>query len=268
MSVAPTALCVTLARYWRAYSARSTGLSWLLVPVPLRVDISLTSVAYRISIPIALVEQVLPNVGCRVLPPGPAVKPRSPSVSTAAGCQERVLNILSWVLLSIRNRASQSRGSAASTGEWDPNALARSLDEAISLLDSRPSSNDMSRCIVVVLQAYFLLLKDDKRRAVMLTEPIADLVGDNPLVLHLPIVWSLMACVRALLGGANRTIAAERLQLAMEPLAPHLGSSSEESVVVQELLRVFNKQKRGSVAAAAGSAGSLAAEGSMLLRQK
>lgn len=211
-------------------------------------------------------KQVLPNVGCSVVPPGPAVKPRSPAVSTPAACQERVLNILSWVLLSIHNRSGPSRSSATLTGEWDPNALAGNLEEASSLLDSWPSPNDMSRCIVVVLQAYFLLLKDDRRRAVVLTEPIADLVADNPLVLHLPIVWSMMECVRALLNSANRTIAAERLQLAMEPLASHRGCSPEESVVVQELLRAFNKQKRGERGSA--EATSPAAAGNMLMRQK
>lgn len=205
-------------------------------------------------------------MGCRVVPPGPAVKSRSPPVSTPAACQERVLNILSWVLLSIHNRSGPSSSSATATGEWDPNALAGNLEEAYSLLDSWSSPNDMSRCIVVVLQAYFLLLKDDRRRAVVLTEPIADLVADNPLVLHLPIVWSIMACVRALLISANRTIAAERLELAMEPLASHRGCPPEESVVVQELLRVFNKQKRGERGSA--EATSPAAAGSMLIRQQ
>lgn len=132
-----------------------------------------------------------------------------------------------------------------STGQWDPDALSKDVDEAKNLLDkfSMTGMNDMSKCIVMVLQAYFLLLlKSDRTGAVMITEPLVDLVADNPTILHLPILWSMLGCVRALLGSSNRTIAVERLQSAMDPLAARLGFSSDESLIEQELMRVFQQE--------------------------
>lgn len=179
-----------------------------------------------------------------------------------------MLKILSFVLLSIHNRARPSRAPMVSTGEWRPNDLAGYVDEAKGLLDkgARVGPNDMSRCVVIVLQAYFLLLKDDRRRAVVITERLADVVGDNPLVLHLPIVWSMVGCVRALLESANRTIAVERLQSAMEPLASHLGFSSEGSMIEQELMSVFVPKQRP--VRRGGVAGAPEAQDNILIRQK
>lgn len=175
-------------------------------------------------------------------PPGSANK-TGLSTSKPAACQERVLNILSFVLLAIHNRSSSSdTDPAMATGEWDPKVMTEHVYEAKALLDKGSAGggpNDISRCIVVVLQAYFLLLTDNRRQAIVITEPLADLVADNPLVLHLPIVWSLVGCVRVLLKGANRAIAVERLESAMEPLASHLGFSTDASFVEQELMSVF-----------------------------
>lgn len=204
-------------------------------------------------------------------PPGSSNRAGIPSSSNPAACQERVLNILSYVLLAIHNRSSRSNlagNPAMSTGDWDPKAMTEHIYEAKALLDKGSAGggpNDISRCIVVVLQAYFLLLTNNRRQAIVITEPLADLVADNPLVLRLPIVWSLVGCVRVLLDGADRTIAVERLQSAMAPLANHLGFSTDESLVEQELMSVFNgkqglTKRKGattapSAAAAAASAG-------------
>lgn len=181
------------------------------------------------------------TIGCRVDPPGDVSKAGiSPNNPTA--CQERVLNILSFVLLAIHNRSSSPKSTAdpaMSTGDWDLKAMTEHVYEAKALLDKAPSGpNDISRCIVVVLQAYFLLLTNNRRQAIVIAEPLADLVADNPLVLHLPIVWSLVGCVRMLLKSASRSIAVERLQSAMEPLASH-GFSTDASLVEQELMGVF-----------------------------
>lgn len=189
--------------------------------------------------------QVLATIECRVERPGPAVKPGSPLFKSPAAYQERILKILSFVLFTIHNR-SKTRDQAIPTTDWDPPTLAALVDEAKVLFDkgTLAGPNDMTYCIVVVLQAYFLILSGDKRQAVMITEKVADLVVDNPFVLHLPIVWSMVGCVRALLVSANRAIAIERLQLAMEPLASHLSFSSEGSLVEQELMSVFGGQPR------------------------
>ncbi|CAN0183931.1 unnamed protein product [Scytosiphon promiscuus] len=227
--------------------------------------------------------KVVGSIGCRVEPPGSANKAGIPSAKNPAACQERVLNILSYVLLAIHNHSygSGSSSSAAAaavaavgmgtcTGEWNPKALTEHVYEAKALLDEGAvggGPNDISRCIVVVLQAYFLLLTDSRRQAIVITEPLADLVTDNPLVLHVPIVWSLIGCVRVLLDQANRTIAVERLQTAMEPLAAHRGFSTNASLVEQELMRVFEgkptvtiKRKGATTAlSAAGAAASAAA---------
>lgn len=202
-------------------------------------------------------------------PPGPPEKPGTGSFNTPAAYQERVLKLLSFVLLAIHNRALQHVNPATSTGEWQAGVLAGYVDEAKCLLDmvAAVAPNDMSRCVVIVLRAYFLLLNDDKRQAVAITEPIADLVGDNPLVLHLPIVWSIVGCARSLLEGANRTIAVERLQSAMEPIASRLGFSSEGSLIQQELMSVFHtKQRPARGGSAAGGAAPLSQD--ILLRQK
>ncbi|CAM9317946.1 unnamed protein product, partial [Hapterophycus canaliculatus] len=226
--------------------------------------------------------KVVSSIGCRVEPPGSANKAGIPSAKNPAACQARVLNILSYVLLAIHNhssgRGSSSplvaaggrRGPGTSTGEWNPKALTEHVYEAKALIDEGAvggGPNDISRCIVVVLQAYFLLLTDSRRQAIVITEPLADLVADNPLVLHLPIVWSMVGCVRLLLDQANRAIAVERLQSAMEPLAAHLGFSTDASLVEQELMRVFEgkpmaaTKRRGATTApsAAGAAAAAAA---------
>lgn len=209
------------------------------------------------------------SIGCRVDPPGSVSKAGiSPNNPTA--CQERVLNILSFVLLAIHNRSSGSNSAvdpAMSTGEWDPKAMTEHVYEAKALLDKGSAGggpNDISRCIIVVLQAYFLLLTNNRRQAIVITEPLADLVADNPLVLHLPVVWSLVGCVRMLLKSANRTIAVERLQSAMEPLASHLGFSTDASLVEQELMSVFagkpsNPKRRGATTAVSAAAAAAAA---------
>ncbi|CAM9675233.1 unnamed protein product [Ectocarpus fasciculatus] len=217
--------------------------------------------------------KVVSSIGCLVKPPGSANRAGIPSSRNPAACQERVLNILSYVLLAIHNRSSRSNlaeNPAMSTGDWDPKAMTEHVYEAKALLDKGSAGggpNDISRCIVTVLQAYFLLLTNNRRQAIVITEPLADLVADNPLVLHLPIVWSLVGCVRVLLDGADRTIAVERLQSAMEPLANHLGFSTDESLVEQELMSVFEgkpgmaKRKGATTApsAAAAAAASAAA---------
>lgn len=185
--------------------------------------------------------QVISPVNCRVDPPGPALSPSARASPVAS--QERVLEILSYVLLAIRNRADPTTDPSLSTGEWDPTGLARHMDNAKALLDGAKVPNNMARCVVVVIQAYFLLLRGDRRSAVVITEPLADLVADNPLVLHLPIVWVAIACVRALLDGAVRTIAVDRLESAMEPLSARLAFASQESAIGRELLRVFAKKK-------------------------
>lgn len=215
-------------------------------------------------------------MGCRIDPPG---QPLDPSMDEPIASQERVLKILSYVLLSIHERSVQSEDPSFGTNKWDADALAAHVDEAKGLLDKvalngTPTPNDMSRCVVVVLQAYFLALKDDRRRAIVITEQLADLVGDNPLVLHLPIVWSMVWCMRALLESANRSIAVERLQSVMEPLETHLGFSSEESMVEQELMCVFLKKQRPQPVRGRASSGSGAAtraplsRESLLMRQK
>lgn len=144
-----------------------------------------------------------------------------------------------------------------STGQWDPNALSKDVDEAKDLLDkfAMTGMNDMSKCIVMVLQAYFLLLKKNRTRAVMITEPLADLVADNPTILHLPILWSMLGCVRVLLRSSDRTIAIERLQSAMDPLVERLGFSTNESLIEQELMRVFQQKhvEQGSSGVGMGS---------------
>lgn len=211
------------------------------------------------------------SIGCRVEPPGSANR-TGLSTSKPAACQERVLNILSFVLLAIHNRSSSSNPDPAmTTGGWDPKVMTEHVYEAKALLDKGSAGsgpNDISRCIVVVLQAYFLLLTDNRRQAIVITEPLADLVGDNPLVLHLPIVWSLVGCVRVLLKSANRSIAVERLESAMEPLASHLGFSTDASFVEQELMSVFAgkavpTKRRGATTAvtAAEAAAAAAARG-------
>lgn len=216
--------------------------------------------------------QVVNGIGCRVDPPGAANR-TGLSTSKPAACQERVLNILSFVLLAIHNRSSSSDSEdpATATGEWDPKAMTEHVYEAKALLDKGSAGggpNDISRCIVVVLQAYFLLLTDNRRQAIVITEPLADLVADNPLVLHLPIVWSLVGCVRVLLKSANRSIAVERLESAMEPLASHLGFSTDASFVEQELMGAFAgksvpARRRGATTAvtAAEAAAAAAARG-------
>lgn len=222
--------------------------------------------------------QVVNTIGCRVDPPGTANKAGiSPNNPTA--CQERVLNILSFVLLAIHNHSSSGSDSTAadpamSTGEWDPKAMTEHVYEAKALLDKGGPTgpNDMSRCIVVALQAYFLLLTNNRRQAIVVAEPLADLVADNPLVLHLPIVWSLIGCVRMLLKSASRTIAVERLQSAMAPLATHVRFSTGASLVEQELMGVFTgkpamttcKRKGGATTAvsAASAAAATATAGS------
>lgn len=190
--------------------------------------------------------QVIPTIGCRVTKPEPAGKPNGASLkTTSVARQERVLRILSFVLLSIHNRSLPRADPMLSTGPWEPNALSKDVDEAKDLLDkfSTTGMNDMSKCIVIVLQAYFLLLlKSDRTRAVMITEPLADLVADNPTILHLPILWSMLGCVRVLLLSADRMIAIERLQSAMDPLATRLGFATDESLIEQELMRVFQQK--------------------------
>lgn len=209
-------------------------------------------------------------MGCRVDPPGPALSLSARASPVAS--QERVLKILSFVLLAIRNRVDPTTDPALSTGEWNPVALARHIDNAKVLLDGASGPNDMAQCVVVVLQAYFLLLRDDRRKAVVITEPLTDLVADNPLVLHLPIVWVAISCVRALLDGAIRTIAVERLESAMEPLAPRLAFASQESVVGRELLRVFNKKKdrgaRNGAGAGVGLSSTTPTAESIFIRQR
>ncbi|CAM9867124.1 unnamed protein product [Ectocarpus sp. 4 AP-2014] len=214
--------------------------------------------------------KVVSSIGCLVKPPGSSNRAGIPSSSNPAACQERVLNILSYVLLAIHNRSSRSNlagNPAMSTGDWDPKAMTEHIYEAKALLDKGSAGggpNDISRCIVVVLQAYFLLLTNNRRQAIVITEPLADLVADNPLVLHLPIVWSLVGCVRVLLDGADRTIAVERLQSAMAPLANHLGFSTDESLVEQELMSVFNgkqglTKRKGATTAPSAAAAAAAA---------
>lgn len=196
-------------------------------------------------------------MGCRVDHPGPTPVALSAPNPPAVACQDRLLRILSFVLLAIHNRADPScaASSSISTGPWDPNALARLVDQAKLLIDKTEVPSDMARCIVVVLQAYFLLLQDDHRGAVVITEPLADLVADNPLVLYFPIVWSAVASVHALMESAVRTIAMERLGSAMEPRAARLASASQESVIGRELRSVFSKKgKSRIVAGAAGRA--------------
>ena len=180
------------------------------------------------------------------MPPEPPEEPVGASLKTAVARQERVLRILSFVLLAIHDHAAPSADQTASTGPWDPDALSKSVDEAKLLLEkfAVAGHNEMSKCIVLVLEAYFvLLLKNDRVHAVMITEPLADLTGDNPTLLRLPIVWSMVGCVRTLLEGANRTIAVERLQSTMEPLASHVGFSSDESLIEKELMKVFRENQ-------------------------
>lgn len=218
--------------------------------------------------------QVVSSIGCRVDPPS-ATKTGLSSSNNPAACQERILNILSFVLLAIHNRSSSSASDPGmmATGEWDPKAMTELVYEARALLDKGSAGggrNDITKCIIVVLQAYFLLLTDNRRQAIVITEPLADLVADNPLVLHLPIVWSMVGCVRVLLQSANRTIAVERLESAMELLAAHLGFSTDGSYVEQELMSVFSgkpapTKRRGattapSAAAAAAAANAAAAQ--------
>lgn len=201
--------------------------------------------------------QVIPNVGCRVDPPSNLAASSASRLSSVAS-QERVLKILSFVLLAIHNRASPPRrggADATSTGAWDPNVLVRHLDHAKLLLDNASGPNDMALCMVVVLQAYFLLLRDNRHNAVLITEPIADLVADNPLVLHLPIVWTAVDCVKTLLENTNRMIAAERLESAMEPITARVVFASQESVVGRELMSVFEKERGGGGDPARGVAG-------------
>jgi len=194
------------------------------------------------------------SIGCRVDPP--SAKTGLSSSNNPAACQERILNILSFVLLAIHNRSASSTSrdtGMGATGEWDP------------LLDKGSAGggrNDITKCIIGVLQAYFLLLTDNRRQAIVITEPLADLVADNPLVLHLPVVWSMVGCVRVLLQGAGRQIAVERLE---SLLAAH-GFSTDASYVEQELMSVFSgkpvpTRRRGATTApsAAGAAAAAAA---------
>lgn len=185
------------------------------------------------------------TVGCQVDPPGPGYTAASAANLSTVASQERVLRILSYVLLTIHKQGQARAGvsPATPTGPWDPIALSRYVEEARVLLDTTGGPNDIAKCIVVVLQAYFLLLKDERRQAVVITEDLSDFVADNPLVLRLPIVWSAVAAVQALLESAVRVIAVGRLRSAMEPLASRLSAGVEQSVIGQELLRVFKRKE-------------------------
>ena len=227
---------------------------------------------YRLN----LAYQMVPTIGCRVEPPGPAKKPGSPTFNTTAAYQERVLRILSFVLLSIHNRSYRSQDPAFPTGNWSPKALAEYIREANALLDKAAPSgpNDMSRCVVMVLQAYFLFLSGDRTQAVVVAEKLVDLVADNPLVLQLTIVSSLVGSVRSLLECADRTIAVERLQSAMEPLSSRTGLTNGGSKIEKELTSTFVAKQRNSGrggAAAASAAAAAAAQPSresILAKQK
>lgn len=218
--------------------------------------------------------QVVPTIGCRVDPPGPAKKPGSPTFNTTAAYQERVLSILSYVLLSIHNRSYRSQDPAFPTGNWSPKALAEYIREANALLDKAAGAgpNDMTRCVVMVLQAYFLLLSGDRTQAVVVAEKLVDLVADNPLVLRLAIVSSLVGSVRSLLECANRTIAVERLQSAMEPLSARAGLSNGASKIEKELTTTFvakqRNSSRGGGGAAAAAAAAQPSRESILAKQK
>lgn len=208
-------------------------------------------------------------------PPGPAKKPGSPTFNTIAAYQERVLRILSFVLLSIHNRSYRSQDPAFPTGNWSPKGLSEYIREANALLDKGAADgpNDMSRCVVMVLQAYFLLLSGDRTQAVVVAEKLVDLVADNPLVLHLAIVSSLVGSVRALLECANRTIAVERLHSAMEPFSARAGLSKGGSKIEKELTSTFvarqrNSNRGGGGAAAAAAAANQPSRESILAKQK
>lgn len=214
--------------------------------------------------------QMVPTIGCRVDPPGPAKKPGSPTFNTTAAYQERVLRILSFVLLSIHNRSYRSQDPSFPTGNWSPKALAEYIREANALLDKAAPSgpNDMSRCVVMVLQAYFLFLSGDRTQAVVVAEKLVDLVADNPLVLHLTIVSSLVGSVRSLLECTNRTIAVERLQSAMEPLSSRAGLTTG-SKIEKELTSTFvAKQRNSGRGGASAAAAAQPSRESVLAKQK
>lgn len=199
-------------------------------------------------------------MGCAV--DSPALEPSADtarSLSPAAS-QQRVLQILSYVWLAIHEQAATSVERAT---EWDPSALLMWLDEANRLLNDFNGPNDMARCLVSTLKAYFLLLSGDCRGAVAIVEPLADLVSDNPLVLHLPVVWTAVLCVRTLLAEEARVVAVDRLKSAMEPLAPRLATMCEGCLVGRELMCVFKEGRAASRAPSrpGGRAG-------LLLRQK
>lgn len=198
--------------------------------------------------PLSLAQlQVVPSLGCRVDAPASALSVAELTNLPSTASQARVLKILSFVLLAIHNRAQALSGaveSSVSTGPWNPVVLTPHVDQAKLIVDGARGHNDMARCLVVVLQAYFMLLRDDRRRAVVITEPLADLVADNPLVLHLHVVWSAVSAVRALMESAARSIAVERLTSAMEPLALRMGTACQDSVIGRELMSVFQRKDR------------------------